>query len=412
MSRNFSNRTKTGCLTCRERKKKCDEGKPTCNNCDRGGFFCKGYSQPNPMYKASGLREQPALHVKNGFYDQIYSQRPLSNGDFYTDAGTADASTTREDKEASRTAPSTHHPAASKDQWHGPFSTTDAHTRSDFASIVQLSDMSPGTKNVDSAAALLQSSRDSSHADSFPDQRTTAQLALQHGTNGSSRRPRDAGAVYGSEKEKMLHGVAYDNSDVELKAERQRCRLAVWEFNQKASDPQSSAEECAFRFRRILQPTALMSPPPGDKPERGEGESDQASGGAGHGRVGEGVEVEAPFYCTYGYNVEIGNDVEIGANCRILDACPVRIGDRCFIGPDVSIYTVDGEHAGAREAGQKRRLVAQGVTIGEDCWIGGRVMIMPGVSIGKGSTIGAGTKVFKVCHDGVFAVEAVADGWT
>lgn len=58
----FSNRTKTGCLTCRRRKKKCDEAKPECNNCIRGGFVCEGYSLKSVFAKPTAPRTQAMLH--------------------------------------------------------------------------------------------------------------------------------------------------------------------------------------------------------------------------------------------------------------------------------------------------------------------------------------------------------------
>lgn len=110
-------------------------------------------------------------------------------------------------------------------------------------------------------------------------------------------------------------------------------------------------------------------------------------------RCGERVKVLQPFRCDFGYNVEIGSDCYINFNCTILDEAKVEIGDRAFIGPNVSILTAcHGLTAEERRQGVEW---SEPVTIGPDCWIGAGAMILPGVTIGEGSTIGAGSVVTK-----------------
>lgn len=186
----------------------------------------------------------------------------------------------------------------------------------------------------------------------------------------------------------MLNGQPYQHSDGQLKQERHHCSIAVYKFNKNAIDPinVSDAERTA-QFRQIVQPERLPLASP------------DSSSGVPHttGYLGEHVEIVAPFTCDYGYNIRIEDDVEISSGCTILDACPVYIGARTFVGPDVSIYTVDGDdHRISRVSGAKRPCVAAPITIEEDCWIGGHVIITRGVTIGKGSTIGAGTLVTSV----------------
>ncbi|QRV95235.1 maltose O-acetyltransferase [Ceratobasidium sp. AG-Ba] len=102
-----------------------------------------------------------------------------------------------------------------------------------------------------------------------------------------------------------------------------------------------------------------------------------------------------PFFCEYGSNIKIGNDVFIGTGCCILDVCPVTIGDRTLIGPNVQIYTPLHPLRPEERNGSKGREWGKPIVIGNDCWIGGAVVICPGVTIGDGSTIGAGSVVTK-----------------
>jgi len=190
--------------------------------------------------------------------------------------------------------------------------------------------------------------------------------------------------MYRTEKEKMLHRVPFMPSDQQLKNERHLCSVALYKFNKNAVDPTTSEDERTQQFSQILAPNGRSTPP------------SESNADPSVGFMGERIDVQAPFNCQYGYNIHIGDDVEIGANCRIMDAASVRIGARTVIGPDVSIYSVDGDHYNKPPAGMKRLWLAEEVIIEEDCWIGGGAIILPGVRIEKGSTVGAGTIVPKV----------------
>ena len=112
--------------------------------------------------------------------------------------------------------------------------------------------------------------------------------------------------------------------------------------------------------------------------------------------------INQPFYCDYGCNILVGRRFFANFNFTVLDEALVTIGDDCFIGPNVSIYTAC--HRTDPIERNSRREWAKPVTIGDNVWIGGSVTILPGVTIGSNVTIGAGSVVVKDIPDGCVAV--------
>jgi maltose O-acetyltransferase len=163
-----------------------------------------------------------------------------------------------------------------------------------------------------------------------------------------------------TEKQKMLAGLLYDASDSELEEDRLKARQLLQVFN--SSDP-SHKEQRLGTARRLM------------------------------GRFGQGVWIEPPFYCDYGYNIFLGDKVYFNFNCVVLDVCPVNIGGGSMFGPAVQIYTathpVDSEkRCSGAEYGKP-------VTIGQKVWVGGGAIIYPGVTIGERAVVGAGAVVTK-----------------
>ena len=122
------------------------------------------------------------------------------------------------------------------------------------------------------------------------------------------------------------------------------------------------------------------------------------------GSMGTNVSVGLPFICDYGKNIHIGTNVSINMNCTFVDCNKIEIGNNVLIASNVQIYTAthpvelsdrltpnwnpdSGEYF--------CRTYALPVKIGNGCWIGGGVIILPGVSIGDGTVIGAGSVVIK-----------------
>ena len=109
------------------------------------------------------------------------------------------------------------------------------------------------------------------------------------------------------------------------------------------------------------------------------------------GGVGEHTLVEPPFYCSYGRHITLGDHVYINFACTVLDNAAVSIGNYVMIGPNAQLYTA--AHAlepAARNAGWE---TAHPIRIGDNVWIGGGAIVLPGVNIGRDAVIGAGAVV-------------------
>ena len=116
----------------------------------------------------------------------------------------------------------------------------------------------------------------------------------------------------------------------------------------------------------------------------------------------DGAFVNPPFYCDYGSHIEVGKNFFANYNCTIIDVAKVKIGDNCQMAPNVSIYTAGHPlHPVSRNSMYEYGI---SVTIGDNVWIGGNTVIMPGVHIGSNTVIGAGSVVTKDIPDWVVAV--------
>jgi maltose O-acetyltransferase len=171
-----------------------------------------------------------------------------------------------------------------------------------------------------------------------------------------------------SEKEKMLAGELYNALDAQLSEERLKARLLIKELN-------DSREDQAAERHRILQ--ELLP------------------------NAQEGLWLQPPFYCDYGYNIKLGEKVFFNFNCVVLDVAEVTIGNRTLFGPNVQIYTATHPMNHVERASGLE--FARPITIGEDVWIGGSVVICPGVHIGDRCVIGAGSVVTRDIPADVFA---------
>ena len=115
----------------------------------------------------------------------------------------------------------------------------------------------------------------------------------------------------------------------------------------------------------------------------------------------ENAFINPPFYCDYGSHIEVGKNFFANYNCTIIDVAKVTIGDNCQMAPNVAIYTAGHPlHPVSRNSLYEYGI---SVTIGDNVWIGGNTVILPGVHIGSNTVIGAGSVVTKDIPDWVVA---------
>ncbi|MGV6988466.1 sugar O-acetyltransferase [Testudinibacter sp. P80/BLE/0925] len=172
-----------------------------------------------------------------------------------------------------------------------------------------------------------------------------------------------------TEKEKMLAGLIYDaNNDANLIAERKICKERCYDYNQLRP---SATEEQQTLIRTLFGKTKTQ------------------------------FSITAPFWCDYGYNIEIGENFYANHNLVILDGAKVTFGDNVFIAPDCGFYTAG--HPLDVERRNQGLEYAYPITIGNNVWFGGGVKVMPGVTIGNNVVIAAGSVVTRNIPDNVLA---------
>ena len=111
------------------------------------------------------------------------------------------------------------------------------------------------------------------------------------------------------------------------------------------------------------------------------------------GKADESTFLNPPFFCDYGSNIFVGKNCFINFNCTILDNGKVTLGDNCMLAPNVSIYTAGHAlYPDSRNLGYEYGI---DITIGNNVWIGGNTVILPGINIGDNVVIGAGSVVTK-----------------
>lgn len=173
----------------------------------------------------------------------------------------------------------------------------------------------------------------------------------------------------GEQKDRMLSGNLYKDSDPELVVEREACARQLDQFNATRSD--QSAERASI-LRNLL------------------------------GGIGEDSWIMPRFQCDYGYLIRIGSNSFLNYDAILLDCAPITIGNDVSIGPRVQLLTAlhpMDDH----EARRQRWETAAPIVVGDNVWMGGGVIVCPGVTIGSNTVIGAGSVVTKDIPSQVFA---------
>ena len=173
-----------------------------------------------------------------------------------------------------------------------------------------------------------------------------------------------------TEKEKMCAQMLYDaNYDRALLEERDKAKDLCHQYNQLRPSDRAGQQEV---LKKLL------------------------------GKTGENFTLTAPFWCDYGYNIELGENFYANHNLVILDGAKVTFGDNVFIGPDCGFHTAG--HPIDFERRNRGLEYAYSITVGDNVWIGAGVQVMPGVTIGSNVVIGGGSVVVKDIPDNCVAV--------
>jgi maltose O-acetyltransferase len=117
--------------------------------------------------------------------------------------------------------------------------------------------------------------------------------------------------------------------------------------------------------------------------------------------LGEETQIRAPFFCDWGDGIRIGARTFVNFNCTMLDGAPISIGDECLLAAGVQLITASHPV----DPGPRRRAVEQAlpVTLGDGVWLGAGALVLPGVSIGDDTVVGAGSVVTRDLPGGVVA---------
>lgn len=163
-----------------------------------------------------------------------------------------------------------------------------------------------------------------------------------------------------TELEKLKAMLPFNTDDAEVMEAKKRARKLAAEFN-------NSGEDAPKRRTEIL--TELF------------------------GDCTEDIFIKPPFRCDYGFNIHVGKKFFANYDCVMLDAGPIHIGDYCLLGPKTCIYTVSHDINPRRRA--EGASYAKPVNIGDNVWLGGNCIVLPGVTIGNNAIVGAGSVVTK-----------------
>ncbi|CBX92088.1 hypothetical protein IAQ61_000276 [Plenodomus lingam] len=446
--RQFANRTKTGCGTCRRRKKKCDEMKPECNNCTRGAFICEGYANKIPYPKNGTLKPPPPLQAKerpSGEPTSTYPSCPVCNQIHIPHC------------ESPRT---TQAPYSAESQPQLSNGQDGARSRPiPIEDERQLPKSSTWTGNGWSESApppppLRTSYPSEPHAYSQPpsssshERPTTHEHSVLHHQHSEPPRQQHNSRVYHQTPQSMSQGLVSTLAPVvppkttthhhqvaqharqpppppppvivpptiappgpppslytphprmhKSEKEKMLAGLPFLPFDRELVNERTHCAGAVYQFNSTANAAVSIA-----KDERGRCFKTIVAARwipphtTEHpivGHLGGNVHVAAPFLCDYGYNLSIAENVVIGSNCELHDSARIAIGMNTKIGNRVIITTLKTPTDIKALKGSNGTEIAQEVFIGKNVYIGDGCIIEAGVRIGDNAIVRPGSVVVR-----------------
>ncbi|KAH8727325.1 hypothetical protein GQ44DRAFT_102258 [Phaeosphaeriaceae sp. PMI808] len=433
--RRFVNWTRTGCITCRGRKKECDEAKPECNNCKHSGFVCEGYANKVPWPENRLTKPLPSLQAQKRTPSstlQLYSRFQGSDlaHILNCEPRLGSGQSTHQDSHASiGSIGGCDRPIAVEEQKLQPHASSWETGRSDpcrvlfpqeqplpsafypqrlpAPALVHDRDASHDNRQVahsiQGSRALGYNSRMYRHTSQSMSHINTSPPAVAVGAHQRTKQPPQhpslatptaasrgppasrsapAPSLQKTEKQKMLDSEPFVPYNVRLVYERMKCAGAVYRFNNTDNAIVGVAQGTHKRCFKEIVEARWAQPCHGESPVGG--------------YLGDGTHVATPFHCDYGYNVSIGDNVTIGPDCQLLDSARITIGRNTEIGARVTITTLETPTDTKALKGSYGTEVAKEVHIGENVYIGDNCIVGAGVQIGNGAIVRSGSVVI---HD-------------
>jgi acetyltransferase-like isoleucine patch superfamily enzyme len=432
--RPLTKRTKTGCGTCRRRKKKCDEAKPECDNCKRNGLVCQGYANKVPLPRNGVLKSLPSLqdHTRMSIDARQLHNRPQGYDLAHIvncEPSLGSSQSIRQDLHASVQSADACDRAIAVEEHGCQLPASSGETgKYDLSRILypreQPSPPAPYPRPPLAPAPVHE--RDASHERLRVTQRIQNLPALcynpcvhdqtpqsvSHVTADSSAvaseaheqrkqsswypslaipiaapRPplswhKAARGLPKTEKQKMLDGEPFTPYNTQLIDERRQCATMVYRFNNTVDGVTEVVQSIRERCFRAVVDAAWAQPRYGDRPVGG--------------HLGNNAHVATPFHCDYGYNVFVGDNVVIGPNSQLLDSARITIGENTRIGACVTIMTLEAPTDMKSLKGGYGTEVAKEVYIGKNVYIGDCCVVEAGVRVGNGAIVRSGSVVI---HD-------------
>jgi acetyltransferase-like isoleucine patch superfamily enzyme len=350
-------RTRTGCGTCRKRKKKCDEAKPGCENCARSGLCCGSYGntkllpkirvvKPLPLLQAQ--EQVPTAKIKHNSQVRAFDFAQILNSELGVDS--------------SHITHGESHPSIESATELDRHSTSENRNSQELASNWGTGQGNPSLPR----ASLMQPLP----TPMIGYNRDVSNKNFQVAHSIPHPRPQS------TEKQKMLNGEPFLPYDVQLLDERTKCAGIVQNFNITGSASKRMSAAAQAYFKEIIE-ARRTQPRYGESPV------------SSHFGVGVGVHVATPFYCDYGYNISIDDNVIIGPDCQLLDSARITIGKDAKIGARVIITTLETPKDPKTLKGACGTEVAKEIYIGANVYIGDGCIVEAGVRIGNGVIIGS-----------------------